>query len=194
MAKLVVFGATGYAGGRISAEALSRGHEVVGVARNAGEAPEGVDLPPLLIAGNSGGVLGLAAEHADIVGFAGLRQLKGEPPGTFQLDNASTMDERVSYFRSRVGTRKVEYNMLVQRVVVTDDRRAAAEAWHDETERRAARNVDELLEAPQLLFGTVDQIVAQLLDRRDRYGFSYVTVFEPMLETFAPVLKELKDS
>ncbi len=44
MAKLVVFGATGYAGGRISAEALSRGHEVVGVARNAGEAPEGVDL------------------------------------------------------------------------------------------------------------------------------------------------------
>jgi putative NADH-flavin reductase len=44
MAKLVVFGATGYAGGRISAEALRRGHEVVGVARNAGEAPEGVDL------------------------------------------------------------------------------------------------------------------------------------------------------
>lgn len=44
MAKLVVFGATGYAGGRISAEALRRGHEVVGVARSAGEAPEGVDL------------------------------------------------------------------------------------------------------------------------------------------------------
>ncbi|HET6704791.1 NAD(P)-dependent oxidoreductase [Amycolatopsis sp.] len=43
MAKLVVFGATGYAGGKISAEALRRGHEVVGVARNAGSVPEGVD-------------------------------------------------------------------------------------------------------------------------------------------------------
>ncbi|WIX85584.1 NAD(P)H-binding protein [Amycolatopsis sp. DG1A-15b] len=43
MAKLVVFGATGYAGGRIGAEALRRGHEVVGVARNAGPVPEGVD-------------------------------------------------------------------------------------------------------------------------------------------------------
>jgi len=43
MAKLVVFGATGYAGGKISAEALSRGHEVVGVSRNAGAAPDGVD-------------------------------------------------------------------------------------------------------------------------------------------------------
>lgn len=157
-------------------------------------AAEEVEFPPLLIAGNSDGVLGLAAEHADIVGFAGLRQAPGQPPGTFQLDNASAMDERVSYFRSRVGAREVEYNMLVQRVVVTDDRRAAAEAWHEETERRAARSVDELLSAPQLLLGTVDQIAAQLEDRRDRYGFSYVTVFEPMMETFAPVLKELKDS
>jgi uncharacterized protein len=34
MAKLVLFGATGYAGGKILDEALSRGHEVVGVARN----------------------------------------------------------------------------------------------------------------------------------------------------------------
>jgi uncharacterized protein len=43
MAKLVVFGATGYAGGRIGAEALRRGHEVAGVARNTGSVPDGVD-------------------------------------------------------------------------------------------------------------------------------------------------------
>jgi putative NADH-flavin reductase len=43
MAKLVVFGGTGYAGGRIGAEALRRGHEVVGVARNPGAVPEGVE-------------------------------------------------------------------------------------------------------------------------------------------------------
>ncbi|WIV60972.1 NAD(P)-dependent oxidoreductase [Amycolatopsis nalaikhensis] len=43
MAKLVVFGATGYAGGKIAAEALRRGHEVVGVARHPGSVPEGAD-------------------------------------------------------------------------------------------------------------------------------------------------------
>ncbi|MGW3959199.1 NAD(P)-dependent oxidoreductase [Amycolatopsis sp. NPDC005003] len=43
MAKLVVFGATGYAGGRIGAEALRRGHEVVGVARHEGSVPEGLE-------------------------------------------------------------------------------------------------------------------------------------------------------
>ncbi|GAA3636791.1 NAD(P)H-binding protein [Kineosporia mesophila] len=39
MAKVVVFGVTGYAGSRIGAELVSRGHEVVGVARHA----KGVD-------------------------------------------------------------------------------------------------------------------------------------------------------
>jgi putative NADH-flavin reductase len=43
MAKLVVFGATGYAGGKIGAEALRRGHEVVGVARHTGSVPDGVE-------------------------------------------------------------------------------------------------------------------------------------------------------
>jgi hypothetical protein len=43
MTKLVVFGATGYAGGRITDEALRRGHSVVGVARKAEGLPEGVE-------------------------------------------------------------------------------------------------------------------------------------------------------
>src|SRR4051812_35861807 len=126
---------------------------------------EGLELPRLLIAGNSDGVLDLAAEHADVVGFAGLRQQPGKPPGTFKLDNAEAMDERVAYFRSKA-SREAEHNMLVQRVVVTDDRRAAATAWHEETERSTARDVDELLDAPQLLLGTVEEIAGQLENRR----------------------------
>jgi alkanesulfonate monooxygenase SsuD/methylene tetrahydromethanopterin reductase-like flavin-dependent oxidoreductase (luciferase family) len=125
------------------------------------------------------------------VGFAGLRQDRDRPPGTFVLDNAETMDERVRYFRSLAVDRDVEYNMLVQRLVVTEDRRAAAAEWHAETEGRAATGVDDLLTAPRRLFGTVDEIVEQLVARRERYGFSYFTVFEAMLETFAPVVAGL---
>ncbi|GLY35154.1 LLM class F420-dependent oxidoreductase [Amycolatopsis sp. NBRC 101858] len=150
---------------------------------------EGLDHPRLLLAGNSDGVLDLAAEHADVVGFAGLRQQPGKPPGTFKLD--VDMDERVAYFRSKTA-RDVEYNMLVQHVEVTDDRRKAAEAWHEKTERSAVETAEDLLDAPQLLLGTVEEIAGQLETRRERYGFSYITVFEPFLETFAPVLKELQ--
>ncbi|OXM65256.1 TIGR03621 family F420-dependent LLM class oxidoreductase [Amycolatopsis vastitatis] len=176
---------------RKASERIAYLDESIGYLREHFEG-EGLELPRLLIAGNSDGVLDLAAEHADVVGFAGLRQQPGKPPGTFKLDNAEAMDERVAYFRSRAGHREAEYNMLVQRVVVTEDRRAAAAAWHEETERSTARDVDELLDVPQLLLGTVEEIAGQLENRRERYGFSYITVFEPYLETFAPVLKELQ--
>jgi probable F420-dependent oxidoreductase len=153
---------------------------------------EDIAHPRLLIAGNSDGVLGLAAEHADVVGFAGLRQQPGKPPGTFKLDNAEAMDERVAYFRARAGAREIEYNMLVQHVEVTGDRRAAAQAWHEKTERSTVADARELLDAPQLLLGTVEELAGQLESRRERYGFSYITVFEADLETFAPVIRELQ--
>ncbi|MEQ0560453.1 LLM class flavin-dependent oxidoreductase [Amycolatopsis sp. NEAU-NG30] len=141
--------------------------------------------------GNSDGVLDLAAEHADVVGFAGLRQQPGKPPGTFQLDLAEAMDERVAYFRAKTG-RAVEHNMLVQHVEVTGDREQAARAWHEKTGGRAAPAARDLLDAPQLLLGTAEEIAGQLVARRERYGFSYITVFEPYLETFAPVIRELQ--
>ena len=42
MAKVVVFGSTGYAGSTIAAELTHRGHEVVGVSRSGCETAEGV--------------------------------------------------------------------------------------------------------------------------------------------------------
>ncbi len=39
MSKLVIYGATGYAGSRIVAEAAGRGHDVTAVARNVADAP-----------------------------------------------------------------------------------------------------------------------------------------------------------
>ncbi|MFD5244710.1 TIGR03621 family F420-dependent LLM class oxidoreductase [Amycolatopsis sp. NPDC058340] len=152
---------------------------------------EGITPPPLLLAGNSDGVLSLAAREADIAGFSGLRQAPGKAPGTFQLDDAERMDERVAFFQSRTNGRNPELNVLVQRVVVADDQRAAAAAWREEVKDEDGLDVDALLETPQLLFGTVAEIVRQLQERRERYGFSYITVFEPMMETFAPVVKEL---
>jgi probable F420-dependent oxidoreductase len=153
---------------------------------------EGVKQPPLLIAGNSDGVLDLAAAHADIVGFAGLRQKRGEAPGTFQLDGPAAMDERVAYFKRRAGQRaeSIEFNLLVQRVRITDDRRAAAAEWAAEIDQPDL-GINDLLDAPQLLFGTVVEIVDQLESRRNRYGFSYISVFEAELAKFAPIIQAL---
>src|SRR5215472_4551464 len=85
--------------------------------------------PPLLVGGTGDAVLRIAAQHAQIVGVAGTYQVKGQPPGTLRIATADEVDERIAFARSCAGARadSIEWHLLVQAVVVTDDRRGAAE-------------------------------------------------------------------
>ena len=147
--------------------------------------------PPLLIAGTGERVLRLAAERADIVGFGGILQAAGRPPGTFRIATATEVEERVRFFREQAGARveEIESNILVQRVEVTDDRRAAAERFL--AQYGPGLTVEEVLDAPVLLIGSVPQIVDQLRERRERFGFSYICVHEPYMEVMAPIVEAL---
>ncbi|MBV8119879.1 MAG: TIGR03621 family F420-dependent LLM class oxidoreductase [Alphaproteobacteria bacterium] len=146
--------------------------------------------PPIAVAGNGHRLLTLAAREADIIGFSGITFRRG---GTFPDLSAwkvSAVDERVQLVRAVAGERfaGLELNPLVQRVVVVDDRRRAAEElarhWNQLTP-------EEILESPFVLIGTIDQMVEDLLRRRERWGFSYFTIFEPYLTAFAPVVGRL---
>jgi len=161
--------------------------------------------PPLLVGGTGERVLRIAARHAQIVGVAGVFQVKGRPPGTFRLATAAEADERVSYAREAAGPRadQVEWHLLVQAVIVTDDRRAAAAQLLGEHARHAEDSdadlgehemltIDEALDTPYLLIGTVDEIAEQLRRGRQRWGFSFVTVHEPYMRVFAPVIERLR--
>lgn len=149
------------------------------------------DVPPLLIAGNSDGVLRLAAEHADIVGFAGLKHARGYPPGTFDLASAAELDDRVAFVRSAT-TRPLEFNMLIQNVVVADDPVPALEEWLAAVPSALGWSAARLVDAPQMLAGTPEQIAAKIRAMRERYGFTYFTVFEMAMEDFAPVIPLLR--
>jgi probable F420-dependent oxidoreductase len=160
--------------------------------------------PPLLVGGTSDAVLRSAAEHAQIVGVAGVYQVKGQPPGTLRLATSAEADERVSFAHNCAGPRadEIEWHLLVQAVVVTSDRRGAAEELLAEqrrgaeaaraTDERSLLTADEALETPYLLIGSVDEIAAQLRRSRERWGFSYVTVHEPYMRAFAPVIERLR--
>ncbi|NDL58344.1 LLM class F420-dependent oxidoreductase [Phytoactinopolyspora mesophila] len=147
--------------------------------------------PPLLIGGTGDRVLSLAAQHADIVGIGGLFQVKGEPPGTFRMTTAAIAEERVTFIREQAGDRAngVEFNVLVQFVAITDDRRGLAENLV--AERAPYLTVDEALETPFVLIGTAEQIAEQLRENRERFGFSYIVVHEPYMREFAPVIEKL---
>ncbi|MDF5756788.1 TIGR03621 family F420-dependent LLM class oxidoreductase [Spongiactinospora sp. TRM90649] len=142
--------------------------------------------PPLLIGGAGDRVLRLAAAHADIVGFTGARS---GPDGELSLVGAAEFAERVAFFDRHAAGRTVEKNVLVQRVVVTDDREEAARGL---APYAPGMTLEEILELPTLLVGTHREIADRIRHLRDTYGIGYITVLEPMLEVFAPVIGELR--
>lgn len=159
--------------------------------------------PPLLVGGTGDAVLRTAAQHAQIVGVTGTYQVKGQPRGTLRLASNDEVDERISFAKSCAAGRadEIEWHLLVQAVVVTGDRRGAAEdrvaEWRRiseaalATDPRAVPTVDELLNTPYMLIGTPDEIAGQLRHSRKRWGFSYITVHEPYMRDLVPVIERL---
>jgi probable F420-dependent oxidoreductase len=148
--------------------------------------------PPILIGGNGPRLLALAARQADIVGFSGITfQAGGRLPPDLSGWRVSAVDERVRLVRETAGEARLprlEFNALLQRVVLTDHRQGAAEELAN---RWAQLTPDEILQSPYVLIGTVEQMAEEILARRQRWGISYYTVQEPYLDAFAPVVVRL---
>jgi probable F420-dependent oxidoreductase len=146
--------------------------------------------PPILIGGNGLGLLALAAREADIVGFSGITFRRGGAVPDISGWRLSEVDKRIQLVRDVAGERyaRLELNALVQRVVVMDDRRRAAEEL---ASRWTQLSPEEILQSPYVLIGTVDQIIEDLQARRRRWGISYFVIFEPYVDAFAPVVAQL---
>ena len=148
--------------------------------------------PPVLIGGNGRQLLTLAAQEADIVGLTGFTLRRGGTAPDFGGWKVAGIEERVQLIREAAGARYagLELNALVQRVVVTDDRRHAAKEL---ASRWTQLSPEEILQSPFVLIGTVDQLVEVLQVRRERWGISYYVIFEPYVDAFAPVVARLAD-
>lgn len=143
--------------------------------------------PPLVIGGGSPKILSLAARHADIVGIT-TRALPDGSKDAADMTAAAT-ERKIGWVREAAGDRfsEIELNTICPTVEITNDRRAAAE-------RIAAGlpvTADEVLDSPAVLLGTVDEIAETLRERRERFGFSYVVILEPVVDAFAPVVERL---
>ena len=148
--------------------------------------------PPLLIGGNGLRLLELAAREADIVGLTGITFADGGTRPDLTGCRSAAVDERVALIRAAAGQRceHLVLQALVQRVIITkpalEDRRAAAADF-----ARAQLTADETLGSPFTLIGSVEQLVDLLHARRERWGISSYTIFEPASELLAPVVARL---
>jgi probable F420-dependent oxidoreductase len=141
--------------------------------------------PPIMIGGGGKRILSLAAREADTVSLDPI----GTPEGTKDLATitAQALEQQIGWVRAAAGARfdVLELHNLVYAVAVTEDRRHMAEQLAEFLAdippimmSNARRSVEEILTSVRFLIGSVDQIVEDLLGRRERYGISYISVLD----------------
>lgn len=146
---------------------------------------------PLLIGGGGHHILRFAAARADIVSvfIQSLPDGSGFDVGELRADSYQKKTDHVRKVASAAG-RDPELNVLLQYFEVTNSRQSVAE----EHAKELGTDADDLLSLPFELIGTVDQIVDDLIERRERFGISYITVFDKYMREFAPIVERLRES
>ena len=143
--------------------------------------------PRLLIAGTRRRMLRLAAREADIVGLED-HQFAERATGESQI-NVADSAEQVAIVREAAGARfdDLELTVFAARTEVTDNRTAAVDRLAQQMQLTAAQ-IDA---STSFLVGSVEAIVDQLEERRERLGISYVMIHDRAMDAFAPVVARL---
>ena len=148
--------------------------------------------PPLLIGGGGKRVLGIAAREADIVGINPSMHAGKIGPEAIAGMSPDSVDDKIAIARAAAGDRvgNIEWNVRSFLVNVTADAAAGRAAREGMAK---ALGVDQAwLEAsPFALIGPPEELAARLIERRERWGFSYVIVGGADVDSFAPVVAEL---
>jgi probable F420-dependent oxidoreductase len=142
--------------------------------------------PPIMIGGSRKRVLSLAAREADIVSIANVAfdpvNDAGRTPGQEAAYRFGVVAEAAG---DRLAHLEIESSPFFAKV--TADPAAAA--------GRVARMLgvpsDGILDHPNVLIGSADQIADRLREQRERFGASYITVQQAAAESFAPVVERL---
>jgi len=149
--------------------------------------------PPILIGGAGKRMLALAAREADIIHFLPSTIATGTLVSNPRDRLSATLLERIAWVREQAGARFAAIELAPSTIIVlADDRQAATErlidenGWHDH-----GIDVEHVWDMPGVFAGTVDEIVAAMIECRERFGFSYFVVPSAEMETCAPIVARL---
>jgi probable F420-dependent oxidoreductase len=145
--------------------------------------------PPIVIGGGGRKMLELAAREADTVNVNfDLREGRAGR-GAARTGLAAVTDEKLRWIRNAAGERfdGIELGVWTFTAMVTDDRDSVASMLAPSMGFEPA----DVLEVPHFMIGSIDQIVEDVLARRERYGISHVVVPGDTAEDLAPVVARL---
>ncbi len=145
--------------------------------------------PPIMIGGGAKRILSLAGREADIVSLNFNNRAGVIGPDGVNSSTADATAEKIEWIRAAAGERfaDIELEIGAYFTVVTDQPRAVAEQMGS----MMGLSTDEMMQHPNALFGSIDNICETLVERRERYGISYITVGGDNARAFAPVVARL---
>ena len=160
-------------------------------ARDFEGAPKSVQkpTPPIMIGGGSARVLKLAGRRADIVSLNFNNRSGMLGSDGIRLSTSEQTERKLAWIREGAGDRfdALELEIGAYFTTVTDRADQTAEGFG----KAFGLSKDEMIAFPHALIGSPESIIDELLRRRERYGISYVTVGDNVLEDFAPVVAKL---
>ena len=118
-------------------------------------------------------MLKLAARKANIIAIGSKITAQGPDP------TDATMEQKIAWIKEAAGERfaDLELSQTVYDLMITDSG----------TDLSTQAGGPPIPKRPM----STGQAVAYLLEQRDRYGFSYLQVYEGQMENFAPVVARL---
>lgn len=146
---------------------------------------------PILIGGAGPRLLSIAARAADIIGFQTVETTHGVLSREPMARLAENVMRKIEQVRQAAGARfgEIELSTVVS-VIVTDRREEAAERFARD-QGWSAVPTEKVLEMPSVFVGPVEQIIADMQMRRERFGFSYYVMFDHVMEEAAPIVSQL---
>jgi probable F420-dependent oxidoreductase len=147
--------------------------------------------PPIFLGGGHRRMLTLAGRMADIVGLLTTSVASGELVEDVAGRLPAAIEQKLSWVRDGAGERYSQIELsLIPTVILTDDRDSAVARLIAE---RGWPGVgpEHVREMPSVLIGSVEQVVADMQARRERYGFSYYVFSDEQAEELAPLVERL---
>ncbi|MEZ5239725.1 MAG: TIGR03621 family F420-dependent LLM class oxidoreductase [Microthrixaceae bacterium] len=146
--------------------------------------------PPLWVGGGGRKVLEVAARRADVIHLnpalpAGVIDHRAGPTAT-----AAATETKLGWIREAAGERfaGIELGTRIHLAFVTG---RATRSTRSSRRRSFGLDAEEAKGSPHALCGTVEQIVEDLLERRERFGISNIGISASATDQLAPVIARL---